>query len=82
VGALSVAKSTYGMLGSINRHFFRGTYNMHQRYAKKDSWVLVTLDTDSKGPGISKLMAAEGFNVCMVARDGKQMDDVITKINA
>ena len=49
IGAYSVAKTTFGVMGSFKRHFLRGTYNMYDRYGRKGAWVVVTGGSDGIG---------------------------------
>jgi len=50
IGAVSVLKSTYNMMGSFSRHFLRSPYNHYERYAKdENSYVVVTGGSDGIG---------------------------------
>lgn len=69
IGAYSVAKSTLNLLGSIKRHYFRGQYPMYFRYARVDSWAVVTGGSDGIGYEICNNLAKQGFNICMIARN-------------
>jgi len=53
---------------------------MYKRYAKEDSWVIVTGGSDGIGFEICKQMAAQGFNICMVARNPTKMNEKIAEV--
>ena len=82
LGAYSVLRSTYSVLGSFKRHYLRSAHNFMQRYGKKDSWVLVTGGSDGIGLEISNQMAAQGFNVCIVSRTLSKIETKCQEIEA
>lgn len=69
LGAISVARKSFAMLSSFNRHFLRSKPDFYQKYAGTDSWAVVTGGSDGIGFEICGQMAARGFNICIIARD-------------
>ena len=69
-------------LSYFKRHFLRRRYNFYQRYAKKDSWVVVTGGSDGVGLEICEQMAALGLNICIIARDLNKINEKLAKIAA
>ena len=53
---------------------------MYARYAKKDSWVVVTGGSDGIGLEICHQMAAKGFNVCIIARTLSKMEQKLKEV--
>lgn len=45
-----------------------------------DSWAVITGGSDGIGLQQAKNMAAQGFNVCIIARDGKKIDEKLQEV--
>lgn len=82
VGAYNLLKTTAGLLGSFNRHFLRGTYDMYARYgdAEKKSYSVVTGGSDGIGLELCMQTAAMGFNICIIGRNEEKMLRALKKI--
>lgn len=49
IGAYSLTRSSMTLLSSLNRHWMREPHDIYKRYAKHDSWVVVTGGSDGIG---------------------------------
>jgi len=76
-GAFRVCKGLLGTLKLVNRLALRREDNLYQKYGGDGSWVLVTGGTDGIGLAICKAMAQRGFNVVMMGRDEKKINQRI-----
>lgn len=53
---------------------FRSTKNFIKIYGKY-SWVVITGGTDGIGLGFCEVFAELGFNICIIARNEKKLDN-------
>ena len=77
-GAVTVLNWTGSALSFINRHVFRRTYDIFERYGLKDSWVVVTGGSDGIGLEICEQMAEKGFNICIIARNESKINEKLS----
>ncbi len=75
LGSYSVAKWTVNLLLSVKRHYLRSAYPFYLRYARLDSWVVVTGGSDGIGYEICDQLAKQGFNICIIARNQQKMEE-------
>ncbi len=80
VGTFSLIAKMLRLLHHIRQHFLRCERNCYKKYAGTDSWVLVTGGSDGIGLEMCKQMAAQGFNVCIVARNEEKIKSKIPEI--
>jgi len=81
LGAFKVFGAARTFLGGVNRHFLRSQPNFG-KYNKGDSWCLVTGGSDGIGLEICHQMAAEGFNICIIARTASKIEAKLAEIKA
>ncbi len=48
---------------------------LHQRYAKKDTWALVTGGSDGIGLEMCQNLASQGFNIIMCSRNAEKIQE-------
>lgn len=84
LGAYKIASSTLGLMGTFSRHVLRSPYNHHQRYSKPgaDSWAVVTGGSDGIGLEICHQMAAQGFNIVIIARNPTKIEQKLAELKA
>ena len=80
IGLVQILNFTIGTLSLIYRHFIRKPYDLLARYGGKDSWAVVTGGSDGVGLQFCKDLAARGFNICIVSRDEKKMQEKLEEI--
>lgn len=81
VGMISVLNYTYRILKYVWRHFLSSSpKHKYDKYKKTDSYAVVTGGSDGIGLEICHQMAAEGFNICIVARNEKKMQEKLAEI--
>jgi len=83
IGMLLVARKIAGGLIGIYKAFLRRRKNLVQRYGK-NTWALVTGASDGIGQEFCRQLAKIGFNVILVARTQKKLEETaeeLKKIN-
>jgi short-subunit dehydrogenase len=55
---------------------------VYDKYADKDSYVVVTGGSDGIGLEICHQMAALGYNICMIGRNESKMQKAISEVTA
>ena len=79
LGAAYASIVTYSLARFFWRHYLRPRTNLVKRYRGNDSspsWALVTGATSGIGRGFALALAEQGFNVILVARTTKDLEDV------
>jgi NADPH:quinone reductase-like Zn-dependent oxidoreductase len=74
-GTYKIAGNVWSCLSYFNRHCLRFEPDSYAKYGTKDSWALVTGGSDGVGLEICNQMAAQGFNICIVARNQQKIDE-------
>ena len=69
------SRLVYKSLSFLYRHFCRRQLDLYARYGSKDkkSWAVVTGGSDGYGLDICHKLAAQGFNICIIARNEEKM---------
>lgn len=84
MGALVVLSYLWALCVGLKRQVLHCPQDSYRKYAKKDSWVVVTGGSDGIGLEICYQMAAAGFNICIVGRNEQKINEklqVITELN-
>jgi len=79
LGALRVLGFTSWMLKGFYEHSLRKSHDLPSRYGA-NTWAVVTGASDGIGKGFCQQLAAQGFNVCLVARNQAKLHAVAEEI--
>ncbi len=74
IGALTLRTAIMNLLRAIY-YQIRPRSNLLKKYGE-GSWAVVTGASDGIGVGFCKELAREGFNICLVSRTLKKMEEV------
>ena len=78
IGFWKLAQTAYSFLSMIQRHAVRPILQSKNhtfvRYGCKDSWAVITGGSDGIGLAMAHNLAAQGFNICIVARNATKME--------
>ena len=65
----------------INRQFIRRlNQDLYEKYGSKGAWAVVTGGSDGIGLCMCHKLAAQGFNICIVARNEEKMKEKLAEI--
>ena len=73
IGVFAVLKPVFNILVSLWHHY-RKSDDLPKRYGK-GTWALVTGATDGIGFGFCQELAMQGFNICLVSRSEKKLQE-------
>ena len=79
IGILWTLKFAYSFLKTMNYWFNRCGANLKKRYGSS-SWVLITGSTDGIGKEFAVQFAKLKFNIVLVSRTQKKLDEVATEL--
>lgn len=79
IGILWAAKKSLALIKAIYRAFLRPKKNLIQRYGQ-GSWAFVTGASDGIGKEFCRQLAKIGFNIILVARNQKKLEDAAKEI--
>ena len=87
LGALTLCRYGRKFLAFSNRHYLRPLLQSRSRLidtyslpGPKKSWAVVTGGSDGIGLAMCKHLAAQGFNICIIARNRERMEKVLDEI--
>mmetsp|Transcript_10725 Transcript_10725/g.13389 ORF Transcript_10725/g.13389 Transcript_10725/m.13389 type:complete len:135 (-) Transcript_10725:641-1045(-) len=83
-GLFSAAKFTTRVLSFLWRHTMRRQLDLYAKYGSKTkkSWAVVTGGSDGYGLDMCHKLAAQGFNICIIARNEEKMKQRLSEIKA
>ena len=73
IGFFKVAFGAISFMHLIYRHFIRPAKDFYRIYGGNDSWAVVTGGSDGIGEEFCHVLAKQGFNICIVARNETKM---------
>mmetsp|Transcript_12332 Transcript_12332/g.10634 ORF Transcript_12332/g.10634 Transcript_12332/m.10634 type:complete len:277 (+) Transcript_12332:54-884(+) len=79
IGLLWTAKKAFTLIRGIYRGFIRPRKNLLKKYGQ-GSWAFVTGASDGIGKEFCKELARMGFNVILLARNPKKLEDAAAEI--
>lgn len=81
-GFFRIAKLGFKFCKFLWRHLLRPKRNLYAKFGStsKKSWAVVTGGSDGYGLDICHKLAAQGFNICMVARNEQKMQEKLAEI--
>ena len=88
IGSCRILSWCCGLLSCFWRHTFRkwiqSPTRLYDRYGSKQqrSWAVVTGGSDGIGLAMCHQLAAQGFNICIVARNEQKMEEKLAEIRA
>ena len=74
IGTFKLIALLFGLIGYVNRQWLRVKKNHLSRYGGKGTWALVNGATDGVGFEFCRQLAAEGFNICLIAHDDHKLE--------
>ena len=80
LGALSISSYTLKILSFIYRHTLQRQLNFQKIYSNGDSWAVITGGSDGIGEQFCHDLAAQGFNICIIARNEEKMKQKLKEI--
>ena len=89
LGLYSLFRHSLSLVGFFFRHLFRPLFQSKNRLFQKysngslgseGSWAVITGGSDGLGLAASKKLAREGFNICIVSRNGDKIKQKLSEI--
>ncbi|KAF5322045.1 hypothetical protein D9619_001503 [Psilocybe cf. subviscida] len=82
VGSIAVARFAYHTLSVLAQTFILPGQNLNRYGAKKGAWAVVTGATDGIGKEFALQLAKAGFNILLVSRTQRLLDETAEQIAA
>ena len=79
LGSYQLIKFLYGVAWNLTKEILPSS-SMQKRYAKEDSWAIVTGGTDGIGLGFCEVLAEKGWNVFIISRNEEKIKKVIERL--
>mmetsp|Transcript_4423 Transcript_4423/g.4957 ORF Transcript_4423/g.4957 Transcript_4423/m.4957 type:complete len:309 (+) Transcript_4423:57-983(+) len=77
IGVVWVLVKILALMAACWKYFGRGVADVNQRYGcQGNSWAVITGGSDGIGKGFAEVLAQQGVNVCIVARNEEKMGNV------
>jgi len=84
LGALKLLRMSLNFTSFMWRHFGRPIFQPKNRilktYGGEDTWAIVTGGSDGIGFAMALKLAGEGFNICIVSRSEKKINEKLNLI--
>ncbi|TNV76896.1 hypothetical protein FGO68_gene12765 [Halteria grandinella] len=81
LGALQILSWVYSQLSFLYRHLIKKEKDLIATYGQKDTWAVVTGGSDGIGEQFCHDLAEKGFNICIIARNEKKMQEKLAQIS-